>query len=95
MKPSEKDTIQILSYPDGTGAAKVIDLLSKQFTCEDGRGRVLFFFYADEGVTWKRSTGERIKPRRGASPPILGKGAAHQDKTKYTRKEKHKGDPDE
>lgn len=31
----------------------------------------------------------KIKPRQGHLPPILGKGAAHRDRTKYTRKRKH------
>jgi hypothetical protein len=30
-----------------------------------------------------------VKPRRGPSPPVLGKGGPMKDRKKYTRKEKH------
>ena len=30
-----------------------------------------------------------VKPSKGHSPAILGKGAAHTDRTKYNRKRKH------
>ena len=30
-----------------------------------------------------------VKPSKGHSPEILGKGAPHRDRTKYTRKQKH------
>ena len=32
-----------------------------------------------------------VKPRKGHSPDILGKGTAHRDRTKYRRKEKYNG----
>lgn len=31
----------------------------------------------------------KVKPSTGHSPAIMGKGAAHRDRTKYTRKRKH------
>jgi len=31
-----------------------------------------------------------VKPRKGQSPPIMGKGCAHKVRTKHTRKRKHK-----
>ena len=31
----------------------------------------------------------KVKPSTGHSPAIMGKGAAHRDRTKYTRKQKH------
>ena len=37
----------------------------------------------------KAEKAARIKGSTGHSPAILGKGAAHTDRTKYTRKEKH------
>jgi hypothetical protein len=30
-----------------------------------------------------------VKPSKGHSPAIMGKGAPHKDRTKYTRKQKH------
>ena len=37
----------------------------------------------------RNRTKRKIKPRQGHLPPILGKGAAHRDRTKYKRKQKH------
>jgi len=38
-----------------------------------------------------KSKGKRlVKPIRGHMTGLMGKGAAHKDRTKYTRKEKHK-----
>ena len=31
-----------------------------------------------------------VKPRQGPLPPVLGKGGPMKDRSKYTRKEKHK-----
>ena len=31
-----------------------------------------------------------VKPRKGPSPDLLRKGGGHRDRTKYTRKEKHR-----
>ena len=31
----------------------------------------------------------KVKPSTGHSPAIMGKGAPHRDRTKYTRKRKH------
>jgi len=31
-----------------------------------------------------------VKPRQGPLPPVLGKGGPHKDRTKHTRKRKHK-----
>jgi len=33
-----------------------------------------------------------VKPRKGHSPDLLRKGSAHRDRSKYTRKEKHRDD---
>lgn len=37
-----------IPYDEG----KVVDALAKQFTCRVG-GRLHFYFYEDEGVTWE------------------------------------------
>ena len=39
----------------------------------------------NKGNTDKR----KVKPRYGHLPDILGKGAAHRDRSKYRRKQKH------
>jgi len=35
-----------------------------------------------------KRTSRLVKPRKGHSPGIMGKGAPHKDRTKYTRKDK-------
>ena len=34
--------------------ARVVDLLSEQFTCVHRKDRIIFAFYKDEGSTWSR-----------------------------------------
>ena len=40
-------------------------------------------------MTEQNKDKRKVKPRQGHLPPILGKGAAHRDRTKYKRKQKH------
>jgi len=52
-RPLKKNFTSVLLLDTKT-PAKVVDHLSAQFTVETGDGRIHYFFYADEGDTWKR-----------------------------------------
>lgn len=51
-----RDKIELLIDDEAWAEARVIDPLSSQFTCViKGQPKVTrFFFYADEGLTWRR-----------------------------------------
>jgi len=48
------DAIELLICDESWHKGKVRDALSSQFTTTINR-KVRFFFYADEGVTWRRA----------------------------------------
>lgn len=59
-KPEERQVIEVNLDPYGVEfapkKAKVIDLLSVQFTALwlDGTHTLSYLFYADEGATWRK-----------------------------------------
>lgn len=53
-KPVEEQLIEVcLPHDDEWHLAEVASLLSEQFTAVLWDGSLLFFFYKDEGVSWR------------------------------------------
>lgn len=58
LKPVRGNTVELLIDNEQWALATVTQTLSTQFLCRVGKGIERFYFYSDEGVTWRKHNEE-------------------------------------